>query len=69
MPAWVVFLLLQTLWDGDDDCKANLFVFIITIPALAHILHAKCLSYIYFYFYFLDGNKSKFLLGEVFQAV
>ena len=49
MPAWVVFLLLQTLYDVDDDCKANPFVFIITIPALAHILPAECLPYtVYF---------------------
>ena len=48
MPAWVVFLL-QTLSDGDNDCKANPFVFVITIPALANILHAKCLPYtVYF---------------------
>ena len=31
--------------DGDADCKANTFVFIITIAALAHILHAKCSPY------------------------
>ncbi len=48
---WSVFLLPQTMCDGDEDCKANPFVFIITIPALAHILHAKCLPYtVYFPF-------------------
>ncbi len=49
MPAWVVFLLLQTLCDSDGDCKANPFAFIITISALAYILPAKCLPYaVYF---------------------
>ena len=40
------FVLLQTRCDGDDDSKANTFWFVITIPALAHILPAKCLPYI-----------------------
>ena len=39
----------QTLSDGDDDCKANPFVFIITISALAHILPAKCLLYMVYF--------------------
>ncbi len=38
----------QTMCDGHGDCKANPFVFIITIAALAHILHAECLLYIYY---------------------
>ena len=58
MPAWVVFLLLQTLCDGNDDCIAYPVVFIISIPALAHILPAKCLPYtVYLYMHSVTPSQ------------
>ncbi len=53
MPVWDVFLVLQTLCDGDDDCKANPFVFIIHSCTGPH-LPAKCLPYTV---YFVKDSK------------
>ncbi len=64
------FLLLQTLCDCDDDSKA--FVFIITIPTLAHILPAKCLPYIFYMYllrYFIRLMPKIFLYFSLFHSL